>query len=436
MKPYLTINQLCCLITVLAVLPCVVSGEPRKSVGKPCAAGRDPSQAGPLTLQHALGLAMKHNPGLQASGARKEAAQGRSQQAHTWQNPELELSAEDIPVGSSRISQGKHMVGISQTVPFPGKKRLDGEIGDADVMSGDAQWRLHRAELAREVKICYFQVLAAERSAQVAADLVRLAESSAEAARKRTDAGDTSVQEQLRAEIQMEQARTGQADAQKEVIEARQDLVVLLGVPAMRAVVLSGIPDEAAEPAVLSQGPDVWLARHPAMVVARAKCKLAESTARRAGLEAYADPKIGVSGGRDETTDENLMELRLSIPLPFFDRGKGRIREGKALVREAEAELDATEQKLLGCWRAAVARFRTAAAQVKAQRERVLPKSEEALRLVRAGFEQGKFGFIDLLDTQRMAAEVRLIHQKKLLDLNLARADLEAFADPSGFTNE
>ena len=59
-------------------------------------------------------------------------------------------------------------------------------------------------------------------------------------------------------------------------------------------------------------------------------------------------------------------------------------------------------------------------------RERILPKANEALRLVQTGFEQGKFGFIDLLDTQRTTAEARLAYQQKLLELNVAQAEIEA----------
>ncbi|MCX6926135.1 MAG: TolC family protein, partial [Verrucomicrobia bacterium] len=50
----------------------------------------------------------------------------------------------------------------------------------------------------------------------------------------------------------------------------------------------------------------------------------------------------------------------------------------------------------------------------------------EALRLLQRGFEEGKFGFIDLLDTQRTAAQARLAYQRKLLELNIAQADIEA----------
>ena len=71
-------------------------------------------------------------------------------------------------------------------------------------------------------------------------------------------------------------------------------------------------------------------------------------------------------------------------------------------------------------------RLRTAAQQVASYHERILPKANEALRLVQRGFEEGKFGFIDLLDTQRTAAEARLAYQQKLLELNVAQAELEA----------
>ena len=63
-------------------------------------------------------------------------------------------------------------------------------------------------------------------------------------------------------------------------------------------------------------------------------------------------------------------------------------------------------------------------------RERILPKATEALRLVQTGFEQGKFNFIDLVDTQRTTAEARLAYQGKLLELNIAQAELEALLQP------
>ncbi|MEI7940988.1 MAG: TolC family protein, partial [Verrucomicrobiota bacterium] len=116
----------------------------------------------------------------------------------------------------------------------------------------------------------------------------------------------------------------------------------------------------------------------------------------------------------------------LTVPVPIIDRSKGRKQEAQANVSVAESELAAVEQRLLRDWGMASQRLRTAVEQAANYRERILPKANEALRLVQRGFEEGKFGFIDLLDTQRTAAEVRLAYQQKLLELNVAQAGIEA----------
>jgi cobalt-zinc-cadmium efflux system outer membrane protein len=88
-------------------------------------------------------------------------------------------------------------------------------------------------------------------------------------------------------------------------------------------------------------------------------------------------------------------------------------------------------QQLQREWANALNRYQTAAAQAASYHERILPKAAEALRLVKTGFEQGKFSFIDLLDTQRTTAEVRLAYQEKLLELNIAQVELEALLQPN-----
>ncbi len=148
---------------------------------------------------------------------------------------------------------------------------------------------------------------------------------------------------------------------------------------------------------------------------------------RRANLEPYPDVNVGVAGGREEGPERSsIVQLRVSLPMPIIDRSKGKKDEARANINIAEAEQAAIEQRLLRDWGTGHQRVKVAAEQVANYRERILPKANEALRLVQTGFEQGKFGFIDLLDTQRTAAEARLAYQQKLLELNVAQAELEA----------
>lgn len=382
-----------------------------------------------MTLDGAVRLALENNPELRASSGRIDAATGRAYQAKLWTNPELTLSAEDWPVsGGGDFSDSKQTIGVAQTIPFPGKKKLDRQIGVSGIRLSEADLTLRRVELVRDVKSAFYQVLAAERLVDVAAELVKVAESSASTARKRVAAGAAADQEQLRAEIPLEQARTELSGFQRELTTARQTLALLLGRPDLTEAPVSGALAETADLGLLEQGPEKWLPNHPSVLAVKTSRDRAELELRRARLEPYPDVRMGVAGGRIGETGQSIIQMGLSIPLPIIDRSKGKKQEAQANVHIAQADQVAVEQRLLREWGTASKRFRTAVEQVASYRERILPKADEALRLVQAGFEQGKFGFIDLLDTQRTTAEARLAYQQKLLELSVAQAELESLA--------
>jgi len=371
-------------------------------------------------------MALENNPELRVSIGRVDAAAGRAYQAKLWTNPELALSAEDLPMGGGGFSNAKKLVGVTQSVPFPGKKKLDRQVGAAGVRASETELSLRRLELVRDVKTAFYQVLAADRLTEAAGELVKVADSSADTARKRVVAGAAPDQEQLRAEIPLEQARTGLAGFERERVTARQTLTMLLGRSDLADTPLSGALAESANLALLEQGPSQWLSRHPSVVAARTSRERAGLELRRARLEPYPDVKFGVSAGEEAGREGSIVQFGISLPLPIIDRSKGRKQEARANVDIAEADSVAIEQRLLRAWGTASRRLRTADGQVASYRERILPKANEALRLVQRGFEEGKFGFIDLLDTQRTAAEARLAYLQKLLELNVAQADLEA----------
>jgi outer membrane protein, heavy metal efflux system len=393
------------------------------------AMGRE-SQSSPttntLTLEGAIRLALESNPQLRAANSQIDSAAGRAYQSKLWSNPELELSAEDWPTGGGGFTDAKKLIGVSQTVPYPGKKKLDSRIGSLGVRVSQAEYGMQRVELVREVKTAFFEVLAAGRLVEVARELVAVSESSATTARKRVQAGAAADQEQLRAEIPLEEARTELAGFEREQVIARQKLAMLLGRPDLQAAPVSGALAETGDLSLLKDGPAQWLARHPSVVAARANKERTEAENRRARLEPYPDVKLGAAGGQDSGGGGSIVQFTVSVPVPIIDRSKGRKQEAQANVSVAESELAAVEQRLLRDWGMASQRLRTAVEQAANYRERILPKANEALRLVQRGFEEGKFGFIDLLDTQRTAAQVRLTYQHRLLELNVAQAEIEA----------
>jgi cobalt-zinc-cadmium efflux system outer membrane protein len=377
-------------------------------------------------------LALDRNPTFRATREQVAAASGRAAQSRAWPNPELELGVEEWPVsGSGGFSDAKQTIGLAQTLPFPGKKSLDRKAATAGVQLTEAELAVRRAELVRDVKAAFFRVLASERLVAVVGELTRLAQTSAETARKRVEAGATAYQEQLRAEVQLDQARAELAVFEDSLAAARRTLAVRVGLPGAEDWTVIGALAEQADAGLIEADPEPILAAHPSVAGARAAVDRARWELGRARKEPYPDLTAAVAGGRLGETDESIIEFRLSFPLPILDTKRGAIAEAQANVTIAEAQLEAVRQELQRALVDATRRYQMAADQVSRYRESILPKTDEALRLVQTGFAEGKFGFMDLLDTQRTLAEARLAYQQSLLELNLAQAELEALTLPA-----
>lgn len=388
-----------------------------------------------LTLDAALRAAFAANPGLRSARYALEAADGRSRQTRAWPNPELFFSAEDIPRDGG-FSDGKTLIGVSQAVPFPFKKIAERRAGGSAVEGMRTSLALAAVSLERDVKVAFYRALAAEKSAAISGEVAAVTARLSEAARTRVEAGESPLQESLRAEIELERALSDVVARERERDLAREALFALMGEPP-RDVVLSG--DLAADTTLTVPAPEGEPSdeRHPLVALAERRFERAGHELGRAKLEPLPDLELRFAAGRDEN-DNDVMEAEAAISIPLFDFGGGARREKKAELEIARVELQAAEREFEAARRTASNALRAAAAQAAAYRDRILPRAEQALELVRRGFEAGKFGFIDLLDTQRTLAEARLTYVEKLLDLNTARAEWEALglSRPGAFPEE
>ena len=420
-----------------------------RSVGSSIQSSGTSTSAGKITAPHdltiddAISSALEHNPGLQAARKRIDAAAGREMQARLWPNPDLELSSEEFTPRDGGFSSAQNLVGISQTAPFPGKKSLDVRIGRKGMTVAELEYLGHKIGLVRDVKTAFSTALAAGKKIAVSEQLLELARSLADAAAKRVKAGAAADQERLRADIELDRTNVELSAARRNLVEAQRTLAILMGRAREPVGSLQGELRATADLPALEQAREQMLARHPNIRAAMAGKERAELELQRAKIEPLPDLAFGVAGGRDYGANEPLMAFHLSLPLPLFDRTQGRKREALAEAEIARYDLDATEQRLIRELSVVEARLRAAAEQVEAYRARILPRAEEALRLVKGGFEAGKFGFLDLLDTQRTLAESRLAYYEKLSELNAAQAELEALlssdspvAEPKSHTKE
>ena len=398
----------------------VLKGAPARLVSQ------EPFEFKALSLPQAHSLAQVHNPLIRATQSSKNLARAERIQAGLWKNPQLEVFSEEVPINSGGLSQANNMLGIAQTIPFPGKKKMDREIADIGVKQSNFYYESVAIQVRQNVEIAYYQVLGAEKRQSIAEELLNVAKSLSETANKRFNAGASAAQEGVRAEIEYEMALAKVLDIKREVAAARRALMNVIGKQQVEWLPLTDKMLIKTDPVILTNAKASILDKHPRLRAALAAKEGSDVAVKRAKRERYPDVTFGIAGGREEIEGQELVEFRISLPLPIIDRGQAKISKAFAESEIAAARLTAVEQALLGEFNQLKIGHHAAMQKVMAYRERILPKSDEALRMVQMGFEEGKFEFIDLLDTQRMAAEARLDYQKSLLDLNEIQARLKA----------
>lgn len=391
-----------------------------------CLVAAHPLRAAPLTLPEAIRLAIEREPELRASRGKVEAATGQAEQAGRWPNPELQFSAEDGPLRDGGWSASKRTAGFSQTIPFPGKKGLERAMGRSGVRLSEAELSLRRLETVRATKVAFYQVLTAQELIHECRTWLESAGELAAAAQRRVEAGAAPEQDTLRAEIPLEKARLDLAEFRRDLAAARQSLAALLGRPDLGETVVADALAEAANPALLDRARTSVPQDHPSLQAAQASVEKAGAALRRAKLEALPDVTVGIGAGREAVTNASIGEIRVGIPLPVWDNASGKRREARANFSIAQAEAEAAQLRLAREWHTAATRLRTASEQAGTFRERIVPKASEALRRMQAAFDQGKNSLTDLLETQRTAADARIGYRQKLLELNIAQAELEA----------
>jgi cobalt-zinc-cadmium efflux system outer membrane protein len=123
---------------------------------------------------------------------------------------------------------------------------------------------------------------------------------------------------------------------------------------------------------------------------------------------------------------KNAFSLGVGISIPIW---QGKYDGG---VQQAAAELSAQRSNYANVRnemelsiRDQVIRIETLQEQVSLFEKVLIPQTEEALRSTEAAYETGQLGVLDLLDSERVLLDVRLINARHYSDHFIALADLE-----------
>lgn len=372
------------------------------------------AQTAPLTLDHAMVLALQASP--QLAGARHEvgALAGSVLQAGARPNPVL-----DVGVVDTRRATRETTAQLSQTFELGDKRRrrVDAAERASDVATADL--RAQEAELRAAVTNAFDDVLAAQAQVHLAEDARDVAARVTGTVATRVQAGKVSPVEETRARVAEANARLDKRKADGDLAMVRQVLATLWGSLSPQFTYAEGNLD------VLPTTPEVVDADN-APALARARTEIARRQAMARLELSRRTPDVTVVAGikRNNELGLNQAVFGVSFPLPLFDRNQGNVLDALRRVDHAEAAFQAAQ----GATRLALAQahqeFATARAEVQALADEILPGAQSAADAAVKGFAFGKFAYVDVLDAQRTLILTKTRHLRALRDARRAATSI------------
>jgi outer membrane protein, heavy metal efflux system len=426
-----------------------------------------PAGAQANSLDALIARADSASPVLQAARYRVTAASARVGPAAAWADPMLMAGIQNLPLGSENVAgAGGHgsaastipgdpmtmkMIGVSQTIPYPGKLRLRRQAAEREVDAARANLDATGLATAGDVRTAFFELAyidraltIVERNRSVLADLIQVTEA-------HYASGTGGQQDVLKARV--EAARLG--GTASALLEERRaisaELNAILNRDDTTSVPSAAIPERIVQAAIPSDPNRIRFAAQtlgartvdspfPPLaelqdLAVRQNPTLRENEADLAGQTARVDlarkgsrPDFDVSlqyGQRNQRPD--MITAEISVPLPIHKRA----RQDQELA-EARAELSAMESDR----RAKINSVRAQVARLVSELERgrtqlaiyvkaILPQGNAAATAALASYQSGKTDLLTVLDNQNTVFTYETEYYRSLSDFAKNLAELE-----------
>lgn len=395
------------------------------------AAGGMPSTPSPAMANgvSAGGSSPAPLPSVAAATAGVDAATAARRVAGLRPNPELQAQVENI--GGTGVYKGlrssETTVGVSLPLELGGKRPARVALATARLTRAQVQSEIARADLRLRITQLYIEAAAAERRAEVLSEQAAIANNAFRVSSERVKAGDVGPIEQQRADVLRINAQVAAESAARQAQAARANLETLLSAP------VTGPLDRAWFERIDGYGPTrpIEIEGTLALAAAEADVRTADAQVRVARSLRVPDLTVSTFARRLEATNDTAAVVGISIPIPFFNNGsafvaQSRSEQTQAIALRNLAVID-TRQQIAN----AQTEVANAAATARAAGGPGLAAAQEAARIARIGWTQGKFDQIALLDAERTLSQTRQTYVDALAAYHDAQARLDRLTTPA-----
>jgi len=387
-----------------------------------------PSTAEPgLTLDGALAAAGATSPAIEASRSGVTAAQAQRAVAGLRPNPSLDTMAENV--AGTGIYNGlrstETTLGLSVPVELGNKRGARVAVANAQLDRATLEAAMAQADLRLRVTQAYNDAAATERRLTNAREQVGIANEVLRGAKVRVSAGRASPLEAQRADVARLNAQAAAERAERSASVAMGNLIRLIGRSAttLDTVWFSRIEMTGPRQPVSGQDTLAGAAVQADLTTATAQVQLARS-------QRVPTVTLGAAARRLEASNDTAAVFSLSVPLPLFNNGRASVDLASAQRQQADAQRRMALLDVEQAMASANAEAENAATTARNANGPTLAAAQEAARIARIGYREGKFGQLDLLEAERTLAETRAAAIDALAAYHDAQARLERLTAP------
>jgi len=391
-----------------------------------------------LTLPQAVIFSLANNGDLKSFREEKGVRDAGKVRAGLLPNPVLEFEgATGAMTGNSDDSSLS--LGLSQEFFLGGKREK--RLASADQELEIYHWQLIDRErvLSEEVKTAFYGALLAQKRIDLANRAMDLNRQLFDVARERLAAGDIPELEMNLVKVESARSEGAMIAAVKELNQSQTKLFNLMGLSEGATPALSGTLD--SESGVVKPLVDlVQLAKgnRPDLKVLAAEKLKGEADINLAQAEAFPNLVAGLFYSHERSTDasavgeekvrDNLLGIRLSLPIPVFDKNQAGVQEARAKKSSSESRWLATVRTVEREVETAYASYLNSEKILSLYKTNIIPQLEENLQLTQEAYRLGEVGILAVIQEQKKFFEVSDGYLMALHDRQTARVKLEAAA--------
>ncbi len=369
-----------------------------------------------LTLPELEEMALMANPAIALAQAKVDAARGRWVQVGLPPNTVLGYSGQQL--GSHGLAEQQGLY-LQQEFVRGGKLHLNRAVAAEEIALAEQELATFQQRVMTDVRLGFYDVLVAQRRIEVTEQLLEIANQGMTTAEALFNAKEVSQVDVMRGRIELQRSELQHKNAKNLHAAAWSRLSAVLGGTPLAPLRLVGDLEATVAGLDVEQVLQRLIAESPEMAVAMTNVARARWAIDRAYAEPVPNVDVQAVIQRDNGTGGSNANLQVSLPIPWLDRNQGGIREAEADLFAAEQAVGRLELGLKQRLASVFQQYATARNRVHdySKPEGILAHSKTTLDFVRAGYQAGEIGYLDLLNAQRTYSQTNLAYVEALGDL-------------------